>query len=415
MSGNLAVAHASARNVPEPAPGPAPRRRVALVTNIPTPYRNPCYRELARVSDLRVFFNALREPDRDWTFASADLDFPHEVVPSLALTRHRHRPDLGGMKAAVYTQVSPGVLKALARYQPEIVVGTAFGPSSILAMAYARWKRVPFILWSEGTRHTEANLHYLRLTQRSMMVRRASGFWSNGALSTDLLVSYGRTPAQPVTEGMTGIDTRQLRATTEALQPNRDALRQRLGITGTVFLFVGSVIELKGVRQMARAFAEVCGPDRPPATLMIAGRGPLSELLLQSLGGIKGLSLVQLGFVEPSRMPELYAAADAFILPTLSDNWSLAVLEAAVAGVPQIFSKHNGGSRDLIDMGAAGTIVDPMDASRLAQAIRAFAAGPPARSPGSVLDAISEHYAPEAFARRAAASFEAVLAERGRA
>lgn len=408
MTADVAAAQPGTAAADPTATGAGRRHRVALLTNIPTPYRNPCYRELARLCDLRVFFNALSEPDRDWRFRPEDIDFPHEVVPSLALTRHRHRPDLGGMKAAVYTQLSPGIFRALSRFRPEIVVGTAFGPSAMMAMAYARWRRIPFVLWSEGTRHTEANLHYLRLTQRSMMVRRAQAFWSNGALSTELLVSYGRQPSQPVTEGMTGIDTRVLRQTTEALAGSRAALRERLGLSGTVFLFVGSVIELKGVPQMARAFTEACRAGGPKVTLLVAGRGPMSELLAHALGGLDGLELKQLGFVEPARLPELYAAADVFILPTLSDNWSLAVLEAAVAGVPQVFSTYNGGSRDLMDMGAAGVLVDPMDAAKLAQAVRMLAASPPPRSAPAVLDAISQHYAPEAFARRAAQSFDAV-------
>lgn len=397
---------AAARTDAAPAPaGSGRRHRVALVTNIPTPYRNPCYRELARLCDLRIFFSALREPDRDWSFGPEDLDFPHEVITSVSLTRQRRRPDLG-MKASVFTQISPGLYKALSRFQPEIVVAAAFGPSAMMALAWARWHRTRFVLWSEGTRHTEANLHYLRLTQRSLMVRRADAFWSNGALSTELLDSYGRGPAQPVTEGMTGIDTRELRRTTEALAPRRAELRRRLGLSGTVFLFVGSVIELKGVPQMARAFTEAMAPGGLKATLMVAGRGPLSDVLGQSLAGVPGLELKQLGFVEPARLAELYAVADVFILPTLSDNWSLAVLEAAVAGVPQIFSVHNGGSRDLAQMGAAGTMVDPLDGARLAATIRAFAEAPPARGASAVLDAISAHYAPEAFARRAVEAFD---------
>lgn len=404
MSGGAATVRRDAAPVEE---GTGRRHRVALVTNIPTPYRNPCYRELARLCDLRVLFSALREPDRDWSFGPEDLDFPHEVISSLSLTRQRRRPDLG-MKASVFTQISPGLPKALSRFRPEIVVAAAFGPSAMMALAWARWHRARFVLWSEGTRHTEANLHYLRLTQRSLMVRRADAFWSNGALSTELLDSYGRGSAQPVTEGMTGIDTRELRRTTEALAPRRTELRRKLGLSGTVFLFVGSVIELKGVPQMARAFTEAMAPGGLAATLMVAGRGALSDVLGQSLAGVPGLELKQLGFVEPARLAELYAAADVFILPTLSDNWSLAVLEAAVAGVPQILSVHNGGSRDLAQMGAAGVMVDPLDGARLAATIRTFAASPPARSAPAVLDAISAHYAPEAFAQRAVAAFDAL-------
>lgn len=381
--------------------------RVALVTNIPTPYRNPCYRELARVCDLRVFFNARSEPDRDWKFSANDLEFPHEFVGSIALTSHRKRPDLG-MKQAVFTQVSPGLPRALARFRPDVVIGTAFGPSSMLAMAYARFRGAKFILWSEGTPHTEARLSRLRNLQRRMMVKRADGFWSNGAQSTQLLDDLGRA-GQPVQEGMTGIDTRVLRQRAEALSADRAGLRRRLGLNGTVFLFVGTVSELKGVPRMAAAFREAMSPGGPKATLLVAGRGPLAESLEKTLSGVPSLELRQLGFVEPARLPELYAAADVFVLPTLQDNWSLAVLEAAVAGVPQVFSVYNGGSRDLMDAGAAGVMIDPLDEVGFAATLRSMVAGPPPRPPAAVLERISDYYSPESFARRGGASVSAVL------
>ncbi|MBU1213092.1 MAG: glycosyltransferase family 4 protein [Alphaproteobacteria bacterium] len=396
----------STRAERNPAGDDAPR--VALVTNIPTPYRNPCYAALARLCNLKVFFNSWTEPDRNWEFTPDDLDYPHEIVRSYTIPYRRRNRLLGTANATTYAQIGIGLPACLRRFRPDVAIGPAFGPTSMLALGYAKIGGARFILWSEGTRHTEAGLSWLRRKQRTMITTGAHGYWTNGQLSSELLLDYGR-GNQPVEEGMTGIDTRAFQSAVAGHRPNRAQLREKYGVSGTTFLFVGAVSQRKGVRQMADAFKLAGNSAFGPATLLVAGVGKESAMLAAVASETPGLRIVQLGFVPPHRIPELFAAADVFVLPTLSDNWSLAVLEAAVTGIPQLFSCYNGGSQDLLAAGAAGEIFDPADVTGFAETLARYWTAPPPLSDAAELDHIAAYYGPQAFADRAMKSIRSVL------
>lgn len=398
----------TSQNPASGGPAGADAPRVALVTNIPTPYRNPCYAALARLCNLKVFFNSWTEPDRNWEFSPEDLDYPFEIVRSLTIPYRRRNRLLGTVNATTYAQVGVGLPASLRRFRPDVVIGPAFGPTSMLALGYAKFSGARFIQWSEGTRHTEAGLSWLRTKQRTMITSGAHGFWTNGELSSELLLDYGRSD-QPVKEGMTGIDTRAFQSAVAGHRGNRDALREKFAVSGTTFLFVGAVSERKGVRRMAEAFKLAGATAAGQATLLVAGVGKESATLQAAADQTPGLKIVQLGFVPPQRVPELFAAADVFVLPTLSDNWSLAVLEAAVTGIPQLFSCYNGGSQDLLNAGAPGEMFDPADLAGFAETLSRYWTEPPPFADTAALDAIAAYYGPEAFAERAMESIRSVL------
>ena len=56
-------------------------------------------------------------------------------------------------------------------------------------------------------------------------------------------------------------------------------------------------------------------------------------------------------------MPRLYAAADAFVLPSTYEAFPLVVLEAAASGLPLLVSRVNGAG-DLLADGQAGWLID---------------------------------------------------------
>ncbi len=69
-----------------------------------------------------------------------------------------------------------------------------------------------------------------------------------------------------------------------------------------------------------------------------------------------------------------YAAADAFVIPTLEDNWSLVVPEAMSCGLPILCSKYNGCWPELVHPGRNGWVFDPLDKEDMARCLLACAA-----------------------------------------
>ena len=76
------------------------------------------------------------------------------------------------------------------------------------------------------------------------------------------------------------------------------------------------------------------------ATLLLVGDGPLREELEARAADMPGVNFA--GRVPYDELPPYYAAADAFLITTLEDNWSLVVPEAMACALPVLSSVHNG-------------------------------------------------------------------------
>jgi glycosyltransferase involved in cell wall biosynthesis len=76
------------------------------------------------------------------------------------------------------------------------------------------------------------------------------------------------------------------------------------------------------------------------------------------------------GVVDPRRMPELYSAADLFVLPTTEEGSCNAVLEAMACGLPIVTSSGRY-MDDIVDDDVA-VRVDPMDVRAIREAIVAL-------------------------------------------
>jgi len=114
--------------------------------------------------------------------------------------------------------------------------------------------------------------------------------------------------------------------------------------------------------------------SHPELSFVIAGDGPrASELraLADRLG--IGRRVEFLGHVED--VPALLRRADAFVLPSRSEAFPNAAIEAMAAGLPVIASA-TGGLLDLIDHGRTGLLVPPGDPAALAGAIASLVADP---------------------------------------
>ena len=107
----------------------------------------------------------------------------------------------------------------------------------------------------------------------------------------------------------------------------------------------------------------------PRARFVLAGQGPLLKSVQEKAGDNVALP----GFV--SDRAAFLEGLDVFIMPSRSEAWGLAALEAMAHGVPVIASDI-GGLAELIEDGNGGWLVRPEDAGALARAITYAAANP---------------------------------------
>jgi glycosyltransferase involved in cell wall biosynthesis len=159
-----------------------------------------------------------------------------------------------------------------------------------------------------------------------------------------------------------GVDTQRF---TPMLMPNREP----------VILFVGSLIERKGVRFLVEAMPEVFAAH-PEYSLVLLGEGP-QEATLRDLAAKLGCAkrITFAGFQTQDDVKAWLQRARLLVLPSLEEGQGVVLLEAIACGTPVVASRVDG----IVD------VVTP-DVGRLV---------PPAQ-PGELSSAISEMVADEA-------------------
>jgi len=125
-------------------------------------------------------------------------------------------------------------------------------------------------------------------------------------------------------------------------------------------LFAGRFEQEKNLSLLIRALP-LC-ETRP--TLLLAGAGSESDDVRRQLNGSSHRIL---GVVPHERMPSLYAAVDATILPSTREAMPLAALESLACGKP-IVATRTGRLPEIIEHGRNGLLVPP-DPLELARAI----------------------------------------------
>lgn len=130
---------------------------------------------------------------------------------------------------------------------------------------------------------------------------------------------------------------------------------------------LGAFTQEKGQDVAAEAF-ELLKDRMPGLRMILAGEGPTLETI-RAAHPSPGLILP--GYVADSAT--LLAALDLFIMPSRSEGWGLAALEAMASGLPVIAS-NTGGLAEMIGHGETGWLIGPGDSRALAEAILEAAA-----------------------------------------
>jgi glycosyltransferase involved in cell wall biosynthesis len=107
-----------------------------------------------------------------------------------------------------------------------------------------------------------------------------------------------------------------------------------------VVLFLSRLHPKKGLANLLQAWRRVAR-DFPDWCLVIAGAGePAYEQELQALGKQNGLepSVIFAGPLYGGDKQRVLAGADVFVLPSFSEGFSMAILEAAAAGLPVLLT-----------------------------------------------------------------------------
>jgi glycosyltransferase involved in cell wall biosynthesis len=156
---------------------------------------------------------------------------------------------------------------------------------------------------------------------------------------------------------------------TELFHPGRrsDAMRAALGMGSRfTFLHVGRLAAEKQPEQVIEAFRLACTMvPKGVIHLVIAGTGPREAALRASAPpGVTFLGVLD----RRSRLPDLYANADAFVFTSVTETLGLVVLEAMASGLP-VIAVPAGGVADHLRDGRNGMACREGDVAGMARAM----------------------------------------------
>jgi glycosyltransferase involved in cell wall biosynthesis len=357
--------------------------RILILTEIPAPFRIPLFNALSRAPDveLQVAFLAEEDPRRThYRVYRDEFTFDEVVLRGAGLRR-------GGR----WLMLNRGVLRLIRRTRPDVIVAGGWNqPAYWQALLAARATRTPALLWVESTASDARVGGATAQRIRRLALRLAAGFVVPGSASREYLRGLGVAAAQ-IAVAPNAVDLEIFGKRVEAARAERNALRERLGLDGCVFLYVGRLDAEKGLDVLLGAMRDV------PATLAVIGSGPLEDEIRASAG--QGVRV--LGPLARDELVPWYAAADAFVLPSRSEPWGMVLNEAAAAGLALVATDAVGAAHDLIEPGGNGNgfRVPVDDEAALAEALAALAGDPELRRRlGARSHELAERFRPEAWA-----------------
>jgi glycosyltransferase involved in cell wall biosynthesis len=338
-------------------------RRIAVVTGLPTPYREPVFERLANRKgvELKVFYCTHSHGNVAWSGGgSHDFEYVKEFPRNFTPKRFQRLPFLG------YTNF--GLSAALRDFEPEFVVVYGYNQSTHwLAFRYCLANGVPFALRSDSNVHIDLGASWRNQIRRGLLrwlVKRAAAVLPVGSANRGYWEAFGAKPSQ-IHLAPYAVDNDRIARTVGVRRSDPEG-RVR-------FLYVGRLLPRKGVDLLIEAFNRIAD-DR--STLTIVGDGPEAAALMAAQSTSAASRTTWTGKRSNDEALRQYADADVFVLPSRYEPWGLVVNEAMAAGLPVIADRRCGAAIDLIDEGITGRRLEELSIDALGAAMSEYVADP---------------------------------------
>lgn len=182
-------------------------------------------------------------------------------------------------------------------------------------------------------------------------------------------------------------------------------------------LYFGTLAEKKGVLTLARAWRDF-SLKHPDWSLMLMGRDALHEgrSVREGMLELLGSQSASVQFTSAVSNQELLEALPGFdfaILPSFSEAFAMAPMEAMALGVPVIFTRLSSGP-ELIQHGVDGWLTDPRDPADLTQLLEEVAASRDLRAQVATAGRlkIEREFSHEAFVQKNLTVYQQILDSR---
>lgn len=378
--------------------------KVLLITNIIPPYRIALYKYIYQAEhfDLKLIALAESEANREWQIAKDQIKINYKVLPGIhKLIRSKE----------ITIHLNWGLWKAILRYKPDIVITSGYDTFAYwAAFLYCKLFKKKYILWNSTTLLSTGRINGFIDQMKQIIIRGADRYIAYGTKAAEYLIHKG-TSKEHIRVGINTVDMNWFRKKTKEYYQDENLRKERSRYPKLLMLYVGQLINRKGISQLLKALNELRDPN---VGLLIVGSGPQGKELKQFCEDQKLENVYFEGFQQQEALLRYYALADVLILPSFKEVWGLVVNEALASGLYVLCSDRAGVAYDLIKEGWNGILFNPHNIEELIILIRK--AKEQIEDLRARRDAISKHACHEFSIERSAKAFsnavEAVISNK---
>lgn len=352
-------------------------KRLAILTTHPVQYYAPLFREIAGRLDLKVFYAHRATPEQQaeagfGTAFSWDVDLT-SGYQNRFLRNVASLPNASSYAGCDVPEISERLREG--RFDSLLALGW-----HVKALHQGIWaaKRMGLPVMVRGD--SQLGIHtsrFRRVSKRLLypgLLRVFNVVLAVGQRNREFYRHFGY-PDDRIVSSPHAVDTNVFYrgASGDARARMRAALELPNDVS--LVLFAGKLVPFKRPGDVLDAVAFLRSRGLQ-AEVLLAGAGML-EPELRANAERKGVPLHMLGFVNQSRMPDVYAAADVLVLPSTGrETWGLVANEALASGRPVVLSDAVGSAPDLGD-GVVGRLFPCGDIEALARTLEDVLCKPP--------------------------------------
>jgi sugar transferase (PEP-CTERM/EpsH1 system associated) len=281
--------------------------------------------------------------------------YPRDRVRLVCLEKDRRR-----------FAVQVGSLRRMIReLQPDVVHSRNWG--ALEAVVAARFPRLCSVIHSEHGFETVPSAEPRRRRWfRRVAFEMADRVFSVSYQLRDMLAKGTGFPFQKIQVIHNGVHTHRFRPDRET----RRRFRGELGVSEDEFCIgaVGRLNRIKDYPTLMRA-AEIFGASCAAWRLFIAGEGAELAALFEVAESSPTLRGKVKFMGSSDRIPDFLNAMDVYVLPSLYEGISNALLEAMASGLP-VIATDIGGNREVVVNGESGLLFPVSDMGTLASLLR---------------------------------------------
>jgi len=367
------------------------KKKVALLTTIIAPYRIPCFNKVAESKDLDfdVFFYAEITKNREWKIYKEKIKFNYTVLKGLHFC----------LKSKRTLHLNFGLAFHILRKKYDlIVIGGYDQPTAWEAFIFSKLLKTKIFLFGESTLKDQRSGNWVYENLKRFLIKKSDGFLPAGKAAAEYFKHLGANSDKifiapfPAIHGFLKKEFLRLSAC-------KKELKIKKGYSNITILFSGRFVHRKGILYLIKAYVKL-KEERQDICLVLLGDGPEKEKYENYCKENKIDNVFFEGFIQQEDLPQYYASADIFVLPSLSEPWGLVINEAMAFGLPVISTDAAGATYDLVKDGKNGFVVRAGEETDLYKALKILCNNQELRKKmGRESLKIIEDYTPEKWAQ----------------